>query len=361
MNSASTRLVLTLALLLFPCSAFANMGSPLMMSAGFHLFFGNIFIGYFEWFLLNRFVWRIPNYTILFIVAGNYASAWLGLYVMSWTSGNNYDIHLGNFYFWHLAFVAVSFVFSVVVETPFYWLALRPKKDLLKNILVRTTVVHLVSYTVLICWYYTVSQKTLITSFHIVELQELLPQKNYSIYYISPTNDAVMKIKLEPDPSPIQVLKIEKIEPLTFIAATMSADGAYDLQLVQGDMVSNSKKITPLIENFAARAAISIRINNPYPWKKETATFDANVNWNVTTGFWAGQGLVGTNRSTNEVVELTQETPAVSWVTRHASLLEGGLVVFQFGENQVCLVDLETKRIALVVRGRSPVVTMESK
>jgi hypothetical protein len=76
------------------------------------------------------------------------------------------------------------------------------------------------------------------------------------------------------------------------------------------------------------------------------------------TGFWPIEGLRGKNEKTGETIYFSLETPFVSWIARSATQLPGDYVVFQLGDDQICLFETATKKIALLARGQGPVVVL---
>ncbi len=52
------------------------------------------------------------------------------------------------------------------------------------------------------------------------------------------------------------------------------------------------------------------------------------------------------------------DSPIASWPVRYATHIEGDFVIFQLGEDQICILQPQERRIALIVRGRMPVVAV---
>jgi hypothetical protein len=69
------------------------------------------------------------------------------------------------------------------------------------------------------------------------------------------------------------------------------------------------------------------------------------------------EGLQAWNKKTNEKLNAALETPFVIWPSRNATVLPGDQVVYQLGD-QIVVLDLRTRRIGLVARGRGPVVIL---
>ncbi|RYD63923.1 MAG: hypothetical protein EOP84_33180 [Verrucomicrobiaceae bacterium] len=70
------------------------------------------------------------------------------------------------------------------------------------------------------------------------------------------------------------------------------------------------------------------------------------------------EGLEARNLKSGEEVHLSMETPFCAWYARNAVHLPGDLVLFQLGENQICVFDPVTRRIALLWHGRGFVVVV---
>lgn len=74
------------------------------------------------------------------------------------------------------------------------------------------------------------------------------------------------------------------------------------------------------------------------------------------TGFWAAEGLAGTNEKTGERVHFSLEIPFAAWMARNAVQLDGDLILLQLGHDQICLLRPTQKKIALIARGKGPLV-----
>ena len=60
------------------------------------------------------------------------------------------------------------------------------------------------------------------------------------------------------------------------------------------------------------------------------------------------------------LIDLTMKTPYLNIGTSNVTVLPGNQVVFQLGWDQIVLFDLDSRKIGLVARGRSPVVVFEN-
>ncbi len=81
-----------------------------------------------------------------------------------------------------------------------------------------------------------------------------------------------------------------------------------------------------------------------------------NTNWDYQTVVWAAGGIMGYNKQENLSFAFALETPFAFWSVKNATHLEGDFVVFQLGDDQLCILQPQEKRIALIAQGKSPVV-----
>jgi hypothetical protein len=120
-----------IALAIFPSTALANAGTPLMWASMLHLVFGNAIIGLVEGLLLSWMFKCSKWKTILILITANYVSAWAGGFFIAEYLPSLADITIQNIQFWFLAFVSIAFIATLLIEFPFFWLALGsgPSKD----------------------------------------------------------------------------------------------------------------------------------------------------------------------------------------------------------------------------------------
>ncbi len=80
--------------------------------------------------------------------------------------------------------------------------------------------------------------------------------------------------------------------------------------------------------------------------------------WRFSFGWMAGR-LDGDNAINGRSVTVSLETPFVHWPVFCPTQLPSGLVVFQLGWNQICILDPDGRKIALLAKGRCPVITLK--
>ena len=79
--------------------------------------------------------------------------------------------------------------------------------------------------------------------------------------------------------------------------------------------------------------------------------------WQFWFGWMAGR-LDGDNMKDGSTVGVSLNTPFVTWPIYCPTQVPSGQVIFQLGENQICILDPNEKKISLLAKGRSPVITM---
>lgn len=132
---------LTVAFVALPTLAIANAGSPMMWFGILHSLILNAIIGWTESFIVTKF--KVPNRTWLIIIA-NYVSMFIGLNYIA----PHFSTIYGNYDFWggktsygnygltgFLAGMLTSFVATLIIELPFFILAVKGKTQRTKIIL----------------------------------------------------------------------------------------------------------------------------------------------------------------------------------------------------------------------------------
>jgi hypothetical protein len=103
------------------------------------------------------------------------------------------------------------------------------------------------------------------------------------------------------------------------------------------------------------RDAVDFRAAARVPWQPWNR--DPN-GWEVRASGLPSRGLRAMRRATGEDVRVAVDVPGASWSASSATVLPGDQVVFQLGD-YVMLADLNTRKLAPLCRGRSPVVLSE--
>lgn len=360
----SSYLLPTLAIALFPSTALANAGTPLMWASMLHLIFGNAIIGVIEGSILSRLFKSPKPRSILIAIAANYASAWAGGYFVTSVLPTLPDLTIENLRYWFAVFVAAAFVVTLLIELPFFWLALRSQQRPLRKALVATPLIHGISYTLLLGCYWMMSGTSMMTRLTIVPASELTLPEPYSLYYITPDGAHVARVDLRKPHSQeiISTIRAQHRDDRLFVR--QGNDASFDL-FARVDSGNRDAEREVLVEDaFANQAILDTRISEGTQEMPSgtwfnfgmVPSFPSNSDWEFRTGFWAIEGIRAKNKISGEGARYSLETPFAAWPVRNAIQLAGDHVIFQLGNDQICLFHPETKKLALMVRGKGPVV-----
>lgn len=341
-------------LICIPLSARADAGTPLMWAGMLHMVFGNAIIGIFEGLILAWIFKLRKGICILVMIPANYFSAWAGELFLNYQIVKVLPFNLYNAWHWIWIMVFVTFLITLILEWPFVFFCLRKEKDRFKKSLKGNLVVNSLSYVLLFSWYWLASGTALYTKMDIVQPSEISFPKKGFVYFISNTN-GVCKLDLN-------TRRIEKVYSL-------QADR--DDRLFVRPSVSNywnildSSKKTLVGSNLQVNAVQSWRETNDLRIQGTWFNFGdvpklgiEKSDWSFETGFWPIEGFRGKNQKNGEEIYFSLETPFVAWNVRSATQLPGDDVVFQLGDDQICLLEPSTKKIALIARGQGPVVVL---
>jgi hypothetical protein len=342
-------------LVCIPLTARADAGTPLMWAGILHLVFGNAIIGVFEGLLL---AWSFKLRTglcVLVMIPANYFSAWVGGLFLNHEITTRLPFDLYNAWHWIWTMVLVTFFLTLLLEWPFVILCFFKQPDKIKRSLRGNLLVNSVSYILLFGWYWKASGTTLYTKMNIVQPQAMTFSQEGSIYFISETNGVCQFDLKSGQIKKVCSLGTTRNDRLFVKASTFDTNN--------WDILDTAKK-TLVSSNLPVVAASYSRDNtvggDEGTWFNfgEAAELAEKSDWNYSTGFWPIEGLRGENQKTGERIYFSLETPFVAWNIRNATHLPGDFVVFQLGEDQICLLETTTKKITLLARGQGPVVVL---
>lgn len=352
-----------LLLLIFPSVAAANMGTPLMWVSMLHLAFGNALIGILEGKLLAQMYQSPKRKSIPLLILANYVSAWAGGFFLLGHLTSLPDITIQTVRFWFFVFLLAAFVLTLLIEYPFFWLALRPQRHSLRRALVATVMIHGISYTILLAWYWIASGTSIITTLEVVSAEELRVQEPYAAYFISADGNHVLRMDLR-DPgssTPISAVAAHQRNDRLFVRPKKNS--GFDLFVFLESENGEKGTELKLLDDFATLAPLDQNIANGYSNHTKGSWFNygpvprvaPKSDWKFHTGFWPGEGLSGDNAKTKQTIQYSLETPFVVWRIRNATHLAGDLVLFQLGDDQICILHPKSGEIALLARGKGPI------
>lgn len=357
---------------LLPSTALANAGTPLMLASMFHLLLGNLIIGRIEGLLLG-WLFKFSTWkTSLVLIVANYTSAWAGGFLVAGYMASLPDITIHTIRLWFLVLVLVAFVVTLLIEFPFFWFLLRSRKHSLRSALIATPAINGITYALLVCFYCLSSETSMITQLDAVSADELKLSEPYALYYLSIEGDQVYRMDIQNPGSKERISKVAADHRNDRLFVRPRSDSTFDLYVYLASENANDGIEALVMKSFSKNAPVDWRIAEEDSDEPEGSWFNfgpvpslANESdWEFRTGFWAGEGISGENKKKGKTVHYSLETPFARWETRNATHLAGDYLVFQLGDDQICLMHPESRKIALIARGKGPVVakpTMSNK
>ena len=360
MTARTLRVWLPVIVLAFsPAVAYADAGTPLMLASVFHLLIGNVAIGIGEGLLL-AFLFRQKRAScIVLMIAANYFSAWLGGVFLISTIMSTVRLDLCNAWSWLWCMVAVSFVITLLLEWPFVALCLRKCDGWFRKSIWGSLVVQSASYLILFGWYWAASGTSLYTDLTLVQPTVISFPKGTMLYYIGESNGDVYARDLgRMDTRKICRLKPSENREWLHLQESGSAPGHWDLVVGTPDASGPAVSVRVVAADLkvdVAEPSVALRPGGDVP-RFQVAD---KSGWEFQFGWMAGN-LHGENAKNGKRSYLSLDTPFLKWPVYCPTQLPSGQVVFQLGMDQVCVLDPNKQEIALLAKGRSPVITVKA-
>lgn len=367
-NRSRTLLILVALSLLVPQSVFADAGTPLMWAGLAHLVIGNFIVGLFEGLILAKLFSLKYSPVASIMVGANYFSAWCGYWLLNHAVIGRLHMDLNNGWTWFWILVFMTYLATLVIEWPFVAMCLRGKPDWFRKSIRGNLLVQTLSYVLLFGWYWMASGTSLYTKMRIVSPDELSLPESVAVYFISAQDGNVYARSLAGRQNDqVFVLQSTNENDRLAIRPSSGRTNSWDLMACMEVEGSVDPKLVEIAKSFAAQAVADWSANqdtkrflttwNNFGPVPRLASADSST-WEFETGFWPIEGIRGTNRKDQTHLHICFETPFGAWNIRNATQLPGNLVLFQLGEDQICVLDPGTKRVALLTHGRGPVAVI---
>ena len=389
---------------------YANAGPAIAIQYFIHLMFLTWMIGIGEALLLCILFRTLKGRIFVSMIAANITSALLGKVFIESGIGSLVmgDVTIENLIsvYWHMVYV--TFVVTMIVEFPFFVYALRGRKRLFPKAAAATLLAHCIGYTLIFNWYHADYMFSMVSALEVVPASTFQMEEDYDLYYISPDGKQVLRsdlagkgaevittLNMEGEPQrlcacPRKVIdetpegaKERGEEPILRICW----ESGFDLCVIVNFKGVNGTVV--LVENFSPRAAIDVR-DDKYVgfcedkdpgWPNVFAfrSFGDAENWHFWSDYWGHFDVTGiaegypsyssvdyrgdshaeeekNKRHDGRSALYWVHTPFVQWTVENGSHIAGDYAVFKLGKDQICILDPEKKRIALIARGFGPVV-----
>ena len=368
---AHALLVLAGLLLLLPAPAYADAGTPLLLTTLFQLIVGNALIGVGEGWLLARVFTADRKRAIKWMIPANYVSMVVGFLsldllqgvVQFWLSLDPPNIHTLPALL--VGTVVASYLVTILLEWPFCWWVLRPTgwpRTLLASVTLQSA-----SYALLVPVFFFVSDLSLYSTLTVDQAVVTAARKDALVYYLCEDQQAVCRIGLNGSRQE-RVLQLGPRDPVQRLFPRPATDGTrWDLWVVEYPHQAASGR--RLLEGFAERAAIpgvlaakrvdsfdTVDLWPVFNVVADELRDEGERGWSVRLeSSWAYHGFRADGESGQSIVFGVETLLAGMWRARFATALPGNQVVFQLG-TQIVLVDLPSRRIGFITHGWSPVV-----
>lgn len=359
-----------LGVIAFPQYALADAGTPLMWAGMLHLVLGNALIGVGEGLLLAWLFSAPKRKCVLIMIPANYASAWLGGLFIRGAIVHKLPMDLNNGWRWFWVMVVVTYVMTLIIEWPFVAWCLRGTRNWLRRSLVASLVVQSASYVLLFGWYWMASGTSLYTKMKIVAPTALSLPDSVFVYFIGATDGNVYKRQLAGrGEEKIYELHSKDNNDRLFVQPSKSDPNNWDLLARLDINGRRDPRFVDVLTNLLVEAAPDWRSTHTEPPRYEGTWFSfgevqslgsaTNSHWKFWSGFWPIEGLKASDETTSQSVRFSYETPFGSWTVRNAVHLPSDKVLFQLGDDQICVFDPVSRQVALLWHGRGPVPVIE--
>ncbi|MBN1346760.1 MAG: hypothetical protein JXQ73_28980 [Phycisphaerae bacterium] len=361
-------------ILLCVCSpAEANAGSAMMLGRAMHLYFGNAVFGIVEGVLIAWLFKVRAGRAVLAMIIGNYVSMFAGQLALGGARAGFYetlldgasiyeisDLHVRYF---HGLFV-LSLLLTFVIEWPFcLWALKRVAGRRFVKSLGADLLAQGVTYSVLVGMAAWGGSYQLVTEVRLDPSVVSEAGGDAKIYYLSPEGD-LHRIRLDGQGD-------RMIAPLGL------ANNWVDLVLTQevhgGPWAlclrerSEPRVLVPDLgmsvapdcldrrtETIGGREVAMIWNRGPYTHALDYRPPDRR-DWEVKIWWWFG--VLASNKKTGEQLKVALDTPLVTWRAEYGTVLPDNRVVFEMGDH-LLLLDLNSRRLGAIAKGRRPIVVL---
>lgn len=363
--------LVVVGLLALPQEASANAGTPLMWAGMIHLVIGNSLVGLLEGLLLGWWFGVPRAKAIGAMIVANYASAWLGGLFIRASIVDALPMDLTNGWHWFWIMVVVTYCLTLVLELPFIAWGFRDTPAWLKKSVHASLLVQSSSYILLFAWYWMASGTSLYTKMRIVAPDDLALPESVLVYYIASSDGDVYRRGLaSKEAQKICDLNSKTVNDRLFVRPSALDTNQWDLMARLETSDRDNPKFVEVLTNLHVQAAPDWRSTQTDPpdyqgtWltcgEVQGLGSAANSPWEFWAGFWPVEGLRASQKETGTQVSFSYDTPFGAWTVRNAVHLPGDKVLFQLGDDQICVFDPVESRVALLWHGRGPVPVIET-
>lgn len=356
------------ALMLLPQCAWADTITPMMAASGLYLLFGNLVIGVGEGLLLAGILGGSRRECMIVMVSANFISAWAGYLLLNGVVIDSISIDITNARAWFWILVAIAYLLTVLIEWPFIaWLMDRSGKWFGRSVKL-SFLVQGASYVVLLVLYSLAMMGSHRDSMEVVKLGAFALPPSVSIYYIAPDGDVYKRPLSGGDARKIASIHSRSLEDRVFMAPNAQFPTAWDLSARVETPNPKEPRIIGVLTNLSLTTIDNRRPsgtegmpdgNSRQFGRAQCLGSATNSDLRISTLGYAAGGLSCSSERGKFSSHFMMEAFLRAWEFRNVVLLPDEQLLFQLGEDQICILDLPTRRIALLCHGRGPVPVIE--
>jgi hypothetical protein len=331
---------------------------------GFHLFLGNLLVGALEGAILASTFGLKLRRCIALLIGANYVSSWVGLWSVEalarWLDPDLYHGLQAAF-----GLIATTYVLTLVLEWPFVAVAVAGPPGWLRRSVVGSLIAQTASYVLIFGAYALVSTTSLYTRFSVVPREQLSLPDGVQVFYIGAQDGDVYR--LVGRSAPTRVLAWHSVHDGYYAHSdSLRFDRepddslAWDLVAVRagrrGQAGATVVAVAGVVRSPRDSVWNSVQPGNQFLVPAIGAALESP--WRFQASPWPDVGMWGRNRTTGEPLSLAFGTPVLGFAIWRAIHLPGDRILFVLGRNQICLLDLPTRRVALLARGYGMVASI---
>ncbi len=337
----------------------ADTGTPLVWASGFHLLFGNALLGWLEGWLLAKVFKLNRRRCIVALILANYFSAWFGMLIVEALRASQ-TVDINSALRLLLILVLVTYLLTLLLEWPFIAFCFRKTSHWFARSVKASLLIQTLSYLLLFGGFWLVSGTSLFTGFSIVPAKEAALPRGVSIYFISKDDGHVYRRSALGEKELVFELASTDVRSFLKFQPSETGPGLWDLVAVLDRQRGLDDEIViaaGLFKNTSDTPSLSQRY---WGWGAAPRIgIAADSSWRFSWAHWPSIGLYGSQEGTGEFMRVALGTPVFNWPVWRAIHLPQDKVLFQLGDEQICLLDVGAKRIALWDRGNGPVAVAE--
>lgn len=306
------------------------------------------------------------------MIIGNLISTFAG-FIILWFSVDIAHPLLGDRPIEHVVFTnyvfwLIAFIVSILIELPFVAKAISQRLFHWQT-LASTCGVNVVTYAGLLVICHFLQGLTVGTSAQVVPLSKIRDKNPGWVYYLSDQNK-VMRIRL--DGAQMEATKytvagsdfslsIDSVKPPSCDLVAFKGRDASTLQAKIGK-ARQSAYLTFQYDDTPPDYAARLRGSHGYYPGRSFEEFwgqrTTDHHFVSTNLFWPELGMNFRDRWNDSSFSISCGTPFIRWTWNFATTLPDGRVVAELGP-QIVVVDIPTRKIAWLCRGRSPTVLLD--